>query len=226
MKITLNFLRGCIKLKLENQPTKSFSGELPLLTNTKEKTMLTTTLLGLMLACGDSEEQQTIPAPPAKTEEVKLEEKAPVKPAEEAKPEEANTEGDAAVNMEGTKPEVKVSEKLITTGEVKSAQPKAMKGLVNKALKAKAKESGFSDVKNIKMIKNSCEAGGTCVGIGQGTAVNTTITYGVGNAVTVKLDDGTVKDAIIKSIDADKYTVQFADSTESVVEQSVLGLRK
>lgn len=185
-----------------------------------------TTLLGLLLACGDSEEKQTIPAPPAKTEEVKPEEKVPAKPAEEAKTEEAKTEGDAAANMEGTKPEVKVSEKLITTGEIKAAQAKQIKGKVTKALNAKAKESGFSDVKNIKMIKNSCEAGGTCVGIGQGTAVNTIITYSVGNAVTVKLDDGTMKDAIIKSMDADKYTVQFADATESVVEQSALGLRK
>lgn len=187
--------------------------------------------------------KQTIPEPPAATEAEKPVEKPAeepaVKPVEPVKPtieapepmedaeEEAEAEttsGDAA-NMEGTKPEVQVSEKLITTGEIKAAQAKQIKGKVEKALKAKASQSGFSDVQNIKMIKNECQAGGTCVGIGQGTAVKTTVTYSVGNAVAVKQDDGS-KDAIIKKIEDGKYTVQFADGSEAAVEESALGLRK
>ena len=87
-------------------------------------------LTGLLLACGDTEEEQAIPAPPAGTEAKPVEE---AKPAEEAKllkklqlPKKPKQKVRTATK-EGTKPEVKVSEKLITTGRVKRLKPNKSK---------------------------------------------------------------------------------------------------
>ena len=90
-----------------------------------------TTLLALMFACGDAEETQDIPTPPAK--EVKEAPKAAPKaeapkeePKEAAVADESGKDGAApaeAGTVGGTNPEVKTSEKLMTTGEVKAPHP-------------------------------------------------------------------------------------------------------
>jgi len=196
-----------------------------------------TTLIALMFACGDAEETKEIPAPPAKEvkEAPKAEApaKAPEDPATEAAPvaDESGKDGEAGAaadngSAEGTKPEVKTSEKLMTTGEVKAPQSKLLPNKVERMLKGKAKKEGYQTVKNFKLIKNECQAGGVCTGIGQGTAVKTTITYSEGNGVAVKQEDGSTKDAIITKIDGDNYTVTYADGTEATVAKSAVGLRK
>ena len=190
-----------------------------------------TTLIALMFACGDAEETKEIPAPPPKEvkEAPKAEapKKAPEAPTEEAAPvaDESGKDG-AAQAAEGTKPEVKTSEKLMTTGEVKAPQSKLLPNKVERMLKGKAKKEGYQTIKNFKLIKNECKAGGVCTGIGQGTAVKTTITYSEGNGVAVKQEDGSAKDALITKIDGENYTVQYADGTEATVAKSAIGLRK
>ena len=195
-----------------------------------------TTLLALMFACGDAEETQDIPTPPVK--EVKEAPKAAPKaeapkpePKKEAAPvaDASGKDGDAAADagtVGGSKPEVKTSEKLMTTGEVKAPQSKLLPAKVERMLKGKAKKEGYQTVKNFKLIKNECKAGGICTGIGQGTAVKTTVTYSEGNGVSVKQEDGSAKEAIISKIDGDNFTVKYADGTEATVAKSAVGLKK
>ena len=195
-----------------------------------------TTLLALMFACGDAEEAQDIPTPPAK--EVKEAPKAAPK-AEAPKPEptedaaatadESGKDGAAAPEagtVGGTKPEVKTSEKLMTTGEVKAPQSKLLPDKVERMLKGKAKKEGYQTIKNFKLIKSECKAGGICTGIGQGTAVKTTVVYAEGNGVSVKQEDGSAKEAIISKIEGDNFTVKYADGTEATVTKSSVGLKK
>lgn len=200
-----------------------------------------TTLLTLMFACGDAEEPQSIPTPPAKevTETPKPKAEAPkAEPNTEAPPvvdasgkDGGVAEGADAITAEndtvgGTKPEVKTSEKLMTTGEVKAPQSKLLPDKVERMLKGKAKKEGYQTIKNFKLIKNECQAGGVCTGIGQGTAVKTTVTYSEGNGVSVKQEDGSAKDAIISKIEGDNFTVKYADGTEATVAKSSVGLKK
>ena len=187
--------------------------------------MLNVALISLFIACGDSEEQQTIPTPPEKPV---VAAPAPAEKAEEAPAKTADGDkgSEEAEGNNGTKPEVTVSEKLITTGEVKAAQSKMIKGKVEKQLKAKAKKAGFDSIQNIKLVKNECQAGGTCVGIGQATAVKKSISYSTGNAVAVKQEDGSSKNGIIASINGEEYTVRYDDSSEAVVGKKELGLQK
>jgi hypothetical protein len=180
--------------------------------------MLNVALISLFIACGDSEEQQTIPTPPEKP--------VAAEPAPAEKVEEAPVANEEAEGNNGTKPEVTVSEKLITTGEVKAAQSKMIKGKVEKQLKAKAKKAGFDSIQNIKLVKNECQAGGTCVGIGQATAVKKSISYSTGNAVSVTQEDGSSKNGIIASINGEEYTVRYDDASEGVVGKKDLGLQK
>ena len=198
-----------------------------------------TTLLALMFACGDAEETQTIPTPPAK--EVK-EAPKPEPKAEAPKPEPkeeaavvadaSGKDGDAAAatpeadTVGGTQPDVQTSEKLMTTGEVNAPQSKLLPNKVERMLKGKAKKEGYQTIKNFKLIKNECQAGGICTGIGQGTAVKTTVTYSEGNGVSVKQEDGSAKDAIVSKIDGDNFTVKYADGTEATVAKSAVGLKK
>lgn len=193
-----------------------------------------TTLLTLMFACGDAEETKEIPAPPKEVQETpKAEVPKAEAPKVEPKPEAPaldESSKDAALptvaeEVGGTQPEVKTSEKLMTTGEVKAPQSKLLPEKVERMLKAKAQKEGYQTIKNFKLIKNECQAGGVCTGIGQATAVKTSITYAEGNGVSVKLEDG-VKPAVITKIDGDKYTVKLADGTESTVEKSAISLKK
>ena len=186
-----------------------------------------TTLLALMFACGDAEETQDIPTPPVK--EVK--EAPKPEPKKEAAPvADANAKDETAATdnapVGGSKPNVKTSEKLMTTGEVKAPQSKLLPAKVERMLKGKAKKEGYQTVKNFKLIKNECKAGGICTGIGQGTAVKTTVTYSEGNGVSVKQEDGSAKEAIISKIEGDNFTVKYADGTEATVAKSTVGLKK
>ncbi len=195
-----------------------------------------TTLLALMFACGDAEEPQDIPTPPVKkvNEAPKQEPKAEApkpepKEGAAAVADASGKDGDAATDdgtVGGTKPDVKTSEKLMTTGEVKAPQSKLLPAKVERMLKGKAKKEGYQTVKNFKLIKNECKAGGICTGIGQGTAVKTTVTYSEGNGVSVKQEDGSAKEAIISKIDGDNFTVKYADGTETTVAKSAVGLKK
>ena len=197
--------------------------------------MLNIALISLFIACGDSE-KQTIPAPPppapkaapAKPEANKAAEgTAPVAAAAgDANAEAGDANAEAGDAVDGTQPEVQVSEKLITTGEVKAAQSKMIKGKVEKQLKAKAMKAGFDSIKNVKLVKNECKAGGTCVGIGQATAFKSSVTYSVGNAVAVSQEDGSTKNGVISSINGDDYAVRYADDSEATVALKDLGLQK
>ena len=199
-----------------------------------------TTLLALMFACGDAEETQEIPAPPPK--EVKEAPKAEAPKAEAPKIESSKSAPEAvpatdasgkddiattqAGDLGGTAPEVKTSEKLMTTKEVKAPQSKLLPDKVKRMLTGKAKKEGYQTIKDFKLIKNECQAGGICTGIGQATAVRTVVTYVEGNGVSVKQEDGSAKDAIITKIDGDNYTVRYADGTESTVAKTTVGLKK
>ena len=193
-----------------------------------------TTLLALMFACGDAEETQEIPAPPPKEvkEAPKAKEEAPKPtPNEAATTTEGGTDGTAAAEagtdtVSGTAPEVKTSEKLMTTKEVKAPQSKLLPDKVKRMLTGKAKKEGYQSIKNFKLIKNECQAGGICTGIGQATAVKTTVTYAEGNGVSVKQEDGSAKEAIITTIDGDNYTVKYADGSEATVAKTSVGLKK
>lgn len=196
-----------------------------------------TTLLALMFACGDAEETQEIPAPP--TQETKEEPKAKEAKVEAPKPtpkedvvieEEGKTDAPVAEagddTVGGTEPEVKTSEKLMTTKEVKAPQSKLLPEKVKRMLTGKAQKEGYQSIKDFKLIKNECQAGGICTGIGQATAVRTTVTYAEGNGVSVKQEDGSAKSAIITKIDGDNYTVKYADDTEATVAKTAVGLKK
>ena len=188
-------------------------------------------LLGF-LACGDetTKTEEAIPTPPTdvKKEEVKKEE---VK-TEEVKTEEVKTETVAteevkteAAPSEGTKPTVKTEDKLMTTKEIEAPQSKLLADKVEKQLLADAKSKGFDGIKDFKLVKNECKAGGTCKGIGQATAYKTVVTYAVGNAVTVTQADKTTKNGLITAIENDKYTVSYDDNSNATVELSALSPR-
>ena len=193
------------------------------------------TIFALLFACGDAEETKEIPKPPASAA-VAAEKPAPKEP--EAKPATKEGEGtptpsaDAAgqdgegTEIGGTKPTVKNSEKLMTTKEVKAPQAKQLASKVERQLRAKAKKAGYGTIKGFKLIKNECKAGGICTGIGQGTAVKTTITFVEGNGVSVKQEDDSSKDAIITKVEDDKFTVKYADGSEATVNKGSLGLKK
>ena len=192
------------------------------------------TIFALLFACGDAEETKEIPKPPAAVEKTVK----PVSKTPEAKPaakegEETPTPSTEEVGKDGqpltvggTKPTVQNSEKLMTTKEVKAPQSKLLADKVEKQLRAKAKKEGYGTIKGFKLIKNECKAGGICTGIGQGTAVKTTITFVEGNSVSVKQEDGTAKDGIITKVEEGKFTVKYADDSEATVEKGSLGLKK
>lgn len=190
-----------------------------------------TTLFALFFACGDAEETKEIPKPPEKPAEVAKPkaEKAPV-PAEKAptKPEASGQDGQPAAegSIGGTKPEVKTAEKLMTTKEIKAPQSKLLASKVERLLKAKAKKAGYQRIKGFKLVKNECKAGGVCTGIGQATAVKTTIIFVEGNGVAVVQEDKSKKDAIISKIEGKQYTVKYADGTEATVKRSALSIKK
>ena len=194
-----------------------------------------TTLFTLFFACGDAEETKEIPQPPEKPAEVaKPEAKAPTPtksdaPAEEvAKPDASGKDGGAVTEgtIGGTKPEVKTAEKLMTTKEIQAPQSKLLTSKVERMLKAKAQKEGFQTIKNFKLIKNECKAGGVCTGIGQGTAVKTTILFVEGNGVAVVQEDKSTKDAIISKVDGNNFTVKYADGSEATVERGALSMKK
>ena len=192
------------------------------------------TIFALLFACGDAEETKEIPKPLAAVENTEK----PVSKAPEAKPAAKDGEETPAPETEevgkdgqpltvgGTKPTVQNSEKLMTTKEVKAPQSKLLADKVEKQLRAKAKKEGYGTIKGFKLIKNECKAGGICTGIGQGTAVKTTITFVEGNGVSVKQEDGTAKDGIITKVEEGKFTVKYADDSEATVEKGSLGLKK
>lgn len=193
------------------------------------------TIFALLFACGDAEETKEIPKPPASAA-VAAEKPAPKGP--DAKPAVKEGEGTPTPSAEevgkdgqpltvgGTKPTVKNSEKLMTTKEVKAPQSKLLADKVEKQLRAKAKKEGYGTIKGFKLIKNECKAGGICTGIGQGTAVKTTITFVEGNGVSVKQEDDSSKDAIITKVEDDKFTVKYADGSEATVNKGSLRLKK
>jgi type IV secretory pathway VirB10-like protein len=176
-------------------------------------------LLTQLIACEDTKE--TPPPPPPPPVDVKKEEPKPEVKKEEPTPEEKPVE---AVSMEGTKPKVDTKTKKITTGELKAAQCKLLTSNAKRQLKARAKKEGFTDVKDVALIKTT--PGNPCKGIGQGTAYKTTVTYSAGNAVAVKQDDKSKKNAIIKEVTDGKYVVTYEDKTEETVEKSALSIRK
>ena len=114
----------------------------------------------------------------------------------------------------------------MTTKEVKAPQSKLLADKVEKQLEAKAKKEGYGTIKGFKLIKNECKAGGICTGIGQATAVKTTITFVEGNGVSIKQEDGTSKDGIITKVEEGKFTVKYADDSEVTVDKGSLGLKK
>ena len=67
---------------------------------------------------------------------------------------------------------------------------------------------------------------GICTGIGQATAVRTTITYSEGNGVSVKQEDGSSKDAVITKIEGDNYSVKYSDGSEATVAKTAVGLKE
>jgi hypothetical protein len=176
-------------------------------------------LLTQLIACEDTKE--TPPPPPPAPVAAKKEEPKPEVKKEEPKPEEKPVE---AVSMEGTKPKVDTKTKKITTGEIKAPQCKLLLSKIKPQLKARAKKEGFSDVKDIAIVKQT--AGTPCKGIGQGTAFKTTVTYVAGNAVAVKQEDKSKKNAIIKEVTDGKYVVTYEDKTEATVSKSALSIRK
>ena len=174
-------------------------------------------LLTQLIACEDTKEE---PPPPPTAQAAP--EKKPEPPKKEEKVEEAKTEGAAG---EGTAPKVSTQTKIIATGEVKAAQSKLLLSNVKRQLKARAKKEGFTGVKDVKLTKQTC-SGGSCTGIGQGTAFKTIVSYEAGNAVAVKQDDESLKNAIIKEIKDDKYVVTYEDASEATVEKATLSVRK
>ena len=175
-------------------------------------------LLTQLIACEDTKEEP----PPPPTAQAAPEEKKPEPPKKEEKSEEAKAEGAAT---DGTAPKVSTQTKLIATGEVKAAQSKLLLSNVKRQLKARAKKEGFSGVKDVKLTKQTC-SGGSCTGIGQGTAFKTIVAYEAGNAVAVKQEDASMKNAIIKEIKDNKYVVTYEDASEATVEKAALSVRK
>ena len=176
-------------------------------------------LLTQLIACEDTKEE---PPPPPPQAQAAPEEKKPEPPSQEQKAEATKTDGAAA---EGTDPKVSTQTKLIATGEVKAAQSKLLLSNVKRQLKARAKKEGFSGVKDVKLTKQTC-SGGSCTGIGQGTAFKTVVSYAAGNAVAVQQEDKSSKNAIIKEIKDNKYVVTYEDASEATVEKSALSVRK
>ena len=139
---------------------------------------------------------------------------------EEVKPEAKEAEKTAA-----TQPKVSSKTKLIATGEVKAAQSKMLLGNIKRQLNGIAKKQGFDGVRDVKIAKQNC-SGGTCTGIGQGTAFKTVITFEAGNAVAVTQDDKSQKNAVIKNVTDGKYVVTYEDNPEATVEKSKLSIQK
>ncbi len=190
-----------------------------------------TTLFALFFACGDAEETKEIPQPPEKPAEVaKPEAKKAPTPTEKVAdtPDASGKDGQPAAegSVGGTKPEVKTAEKLMTTKEIQAPQSKLLASKVERMLKAKAQKEGYQSIKGFKLIKNECKAGGICTGIGQATAVKTTIIFVEGNGVAVVQEDKSTKDAIISKIDGNKFTVKYADGSEAIVERAALSMKK
>ena len=176
-------------------------------------------LLTQLIACEDTTEQPPPPPAPAAVTP------KPEAPKAEVKKEETKPAEPAAAKTEGTQPKVSTKTKLIATGEVKAAQSKLLVTNVKRQLKARAKKDGFDGVKDVKLTKQTC-SGGSCTGIGQGTAYKTVVTYEAGNAVAVAQDDKSNKNAVIKEIKDGKYVVTYEDASEATVEKSALSVRK
>ena len=177
-------------------------------------------LIANLIACGE-EEKKEIPTPPAKTEETKKEVKKE-EPKKEAKTEEAKPE-DAKAS--GSAPEVKTETKQITSGKINASKSGDLLPKGKRQLLTRAKKEGFTDVKDIKLVKQECKEG-KCIGLAQGTAYKTVTTYKEGNEVAVAQEDKSKKNAVISKIDGDKYTVKYDDGSEATVAKSALSVRK